>query len=1054
MKPPLDTTLGSTLPDPRGEDAGDPPALATFEHPDDRFELGAELGRGGMGRVLAATDVSLARPVAIKQILSTHPDDLIRFEREVRITAQLEHPSIVPIHEAARDAEGRPYYVMRRIEGDPLATRLDGADLRSRLALLPNLLAVADAAAFAHARNIIHRDIKPSNILLGAYGETHLIDWGLARRLDDVDIRTPDAVRSDELTQAGQVYGTVGYMAPEQARGEPVDKRADVYALGATLFHVIAGQAPFAHLSAAERLSAAVTGDDQPPLDRLGPDIPPELVAIVDKAMARDADRRYPHAGELAADLRAFLAGQLVGAHRYTTGERVRRFVRKHRFAVALSVVSLVVVIAITITAFTRVMEDKAKAEDALRTAEQERAEREAREDLLRIERASALAPADPERAAQLLLEVRADTPHRARARDTIAKIAAAGLGRSVHQHDKQVNSVAFSADGRWLASVGEDGKVALLDVETGASGPAIELHTPIYSVGWLDARTLLITGQDLVGGRLIDLESRAVRPFAQASSPDVWWLAGTEVRYLDQIQHAVFEIARTGGRERVVARDIAMVEGRDRRAVLAGGRGVWLLDGTTLRAVVEADRDIVAVALSTDGERFAYATPDEVIEREIATGRESGRWAVRTFIKLAYDGRNILVVGYPNLITALVPGGRIGNIFSLRTMPAWHARIASGLVFGFASGDLLTYDHAGFHLIANTRPGSRALGALPNKMRVAFGSTSGGVRLLDLDRVTPHPIDMPRHTTFCDASDRKMWFYGADGFRELDLETRTEQFVASPMGSIQPACSRRFGSRIVAHTPVRVTMVDVETRQVAELGSMSMVVFDGDRAIYADRDKVFELLPNRPPTPIYEAGTTVEALAALDRWLVVETDGKFRRIDRATPHAPVAETATATYTSMFGLYPDGRVWFADGRRLVIWDGKTVLEVASFDQRIRDALQFENSYFVALTDGSLWAAHPGQQPELRLPPGDRKLVFGLNGVAVAIDTVITTHFLRTRETIVRDIIQKQDISTFDQGRSLIFRHGDAFLAFRDPVPQDYEGARAWLQHMLAPLPLR
>jgi serine/threonine protein kinase len=301
MKRELDTTLGSTIPDaPSGSD----PKLATFDRPAERFELGAELGRGGMGRVVAATDVSLARAVAIKQVLSERPDDLARFEREVRITAQLEHPSIVPIHEANRDDSGRPYYVMRRIEGEPLAKRIQGADLPTRLAMLPNLLAVVDAAAFAHARNIIQRHIKPSNILLGAYGETHLIDWGLARKLDDLDISTPGVRPSGEqLTRVGYIYGTVGYMAPEQARGEPVDQRADVFALGATLFHVLAGTAPFAHMSDAERITAAATGDDRAPLDKLGDGIPPELIAIVDKAMATDPRARYANAGELATDL-------------------------------------------------------------------------------------------------------------------------------------------------------------------------------------------------------------------------------------------------------------------------------------------------------------------------------------------------------------------------------------------------------------------------------------------------------------------------------------------------------------------------------------------------------------------------------------------------------------------------------------------------------------------------------------------------------------------------------------------------------------------------------
>ncbi len=151
--------------------------MSTFKAPAQRFTLGDELGRGGMGQVIAAHDVSLKRGVAIKKVLSTHEVDLERFDREVRITAELEHPSIVPIHDVGLDDEGRPFYVMRQIRGEPRSSKLATlTTLRARLAVLPSLLSVTDAAAFAHARRILHRDIKPANILLGSFGETLLID--------------------------------------------------------------------------------------------------------------------------------------------------------------------------------------------------------------------------------------------------------------------------------------------------------------------------------------------------------------------------------------------------------------------------------------------------------------------------------------------------------------------------------------------------------------------------------------------------------------------------------------------------------------------------------------------------------------------------------------------------------------------------------------------------------------------------------------------------------------------------------------------------------------
>ena len=220
-------------------------ALSTsaFEPPDDRFETRSELGRGGMGRVDEAFDRALGRPVAIKHMLSPSGTELARFEREVRITARLEHPGIVPIHDAGRSADGTPYYVMRRVDGRPLSEVARDKSLDERLALVPNVLAACDAVAFAHARGVIHRDIKPTNILIGPFGETLMIDWGLAREISgDTLADTPSLPSQPDLTRAGTVAGTPGFMSPEQARGEGVDARADVFALGVTLFYVLAGR--------------------------------------------------------------------------------------------------------------------------------------------------------------------------------------------------------------------------------------------------------------------------------------------------------------------------------------------------------------------------------------------------------------------------------------------------------------------------------------------------------------------------------------------------------------------------------------------------------------------------------------------------------------------------------------------------------------------------------------------------------------------------------------------------------------------------------------------
>ena len=236
-----------------------PGALPRVES--EAYAIVDELAQGGLGRILRARDLRTGRIVAIKEMLSDSDAVEQRFVREALVTANLQHPCIVPVYELGRWPSGQPFYAMKLVRGEPLdAVIAEAATFDARLALIPHVVAVADALAYAHGERVIHRDLKPQNVVCGAHGETVVIDWGLARRnslrpqgsrvsratsRSEGEVRSTDgsagtwnsendddpaiqSVGGSETTQAGAVMGTPGYMPPEQARGERVDERADL----------------------------------------------------------------------------------------------------------------------------------------------------------------------------------------------------------------------------------------------------------------------------------------------------------------------------------------------------------------------------------------------------------------------------------------------------------------------------------------------------------------------------------------------------------------------------------------------------------------------------------------------------------------------------------------------------------------------------------------------------------------------------------------------------------------------------------------------------------
>ncbi|HSD87766.1 MAG TPA: serine/threonine-protein kinase, partial [Kofleriaceae bacterium] len=283
------------------------PTPVPLSLPPPGYQLGALIGRGGMGEVLAAHDQRIGREVAIKRMRTALPsgEQLGRFLREARIQARLDHPAIVPVHELGTDEAGRPFFTMKRVSGKTLAQRMaEGASLQ---ALLRAFIDVCLAIDLAHSRAVIHRDLKPANIMLGDYGEVYVLDWGVARVLTERNEVARDIDTLDEGTQEGAILGTPGYMAPEQIRAEPATPAVDIYALGAILFEILTGES--LHPRGQEALASTLTMPQEAPAHRR-PDrvIPPELDAICHEALASDSKLR-PSARVLADRVQAYLDG-------------------------------------------------------------------------------------------------------------------------------------------------------------------------------------------------------------------------------------------------------------------------------------------------------------------------------------------------------------------------------------------------------------------------------------------------------------------------------------------------------------------------------------------------------------------------------------------------------------------------------------------------------------------------------------------------------------------------------------------------------------------------
>ena len=1036
------TTAAVALPG-IGASEATPGVSSAFDPPRERFAIGDELGRGGMGRVIAATDLALLRPVAIKQILSSAGGDRTRFEREVRITARLEHPSIVPIHDVGRDDQGAPYYVMRRIAGEPLGERIAALpELRARLALLPNLLAVIDAAAFAHARGIIHRDIKPGNILLGDYGETLLIDWGLARTLD----AAPDA---------SEGYGTPGFMSPEQARGEPVDARTDVHALGATLFYLLT------RTTLLDGLGPAVwrvrpTAGVPPPLERIAREVPGELVAIVARAMAATPAGRYRDAGELAADLRRFLTGQLVAAHRYTVWQRVAHRVRRHRIAVTAAATALAAIAIASTLAIVNVVHERDRADAAGRLALD-------RGDQMLVERASALADHEPARAVALLATLPLASPYLARARDIAAVAAAGGIARGLVAHRGATRAIELAPDGHRLLSTGDDGAVRIHDLALGTSRTLVRDGAEGGYAIWTDggATITYAAGHEL---RLVDVATGAVRALAAGVAIGGLWRADDHhVRYVEGRTHRLIERATAGTGEAVVAEEVTAAAGVGRAAIVDGEAELRAIDGEHVAVLVAHDRAHAAahLAIAPDGRQLGAVVEGSVVAWQTATGRELARWAVGR-VQALFHGPSCWFASARRNEASLFAlcGSQPVEVLRGDWNAVWSVPAAHGVAFAATDGSLALLDATGIHRVAHHKLGTLAIAGGAGSPYVAIAASDGTVAWWDLAAIAPPPRAIASGSELVGA-DRTTSFLLAHDVLDIVAvgsgDAAPRALGAAPVLFAGPV--DRAGRMVVTRIPpggqAVPAILDTGSGRLRARPGASLVVGDRAGTTVVARDRVVAELRDGGERVVATLPDEVTMLAVAGRWAVaVAAARRLVRIDLVRAHSD--ELALWAAPDQVIAAGDGTVWFAIDRALWAWNGGWLVRAAVLPSPVTALVASGRGAAVVLLDRSLWFATAAGVTS-RLGSGDpRALVFGERTVVVGEGNARQRIALASGErTVWQSDALQTSFAIGDGDRVLVVQthdhQGDWLTRYADPVPADPVALRLWLAGGRSPL---
>ncbi|HOW52817.1 MAG TPA: protein kinase [bacterium] len=627
-----------------------------------RYTVKGEKGRGGIGRVLIALDERIGREIALKELIppgEKKPDMItpdegptrtaaLRFLREARVTGQLEHPGIVPVYEIGAAGDGTPYYTMRLVRGETLSSAIRAAKtLRDRLRLLPHFRDICNAIAYAHSRGVVHRDIKPDNIMIGQFGETVVLDWGLAKVHGQADDRAGEMAQELSAlrethgphTVTGKAFGTPAYMSPEQARGsvDEIDERSDIYSLGAVLHEILTGEPPFSGHTVGQIIDR-VLKDRPPAITELEPEAPLDLCAVVEKTLAKDKQERYQSAREVAQEIGNYMAGGRIGAYDYSSWELLQRFIRKNRTLSALIGATLILFVGAAITIFSawrNAVENERTANLNLALGYQENADRmlqERRYDKAEIYAAAALGhtpwnPLSPYRFPDIAIKPWQEIAHNtlsARSSLYLARMNRDDALVSILQHPGgEISDIAIAPDGAIAALAGRDGSVTLWNIADRTyldclSGHRDEITSLVFS---RDGKLLFSASWDKTI-RIWDIPSRTELATLNGHTEEIYALA------LSADDHTIISGGNDGSIRfwdiptRRQLSEILLVDAKIRAlavspngAAIAAGSAtgeLFMLRGRTIARYRPHNESLIALRYSADGERLFTASYDK----------------------------------------------------------------------------------------------------------------------------------------------------------------------------------------------------------------------------------------------------------------------------------------------------------------------------------------------------------------------------------------------------------------------------------------------------------